>query len=142
MKKTDESKKSPAGNAAAELNAAEKAAADADKAAENALAQADKTAENTQAQADKTAKNAQAQADKAAENAQAQADKAAEDQAALQRRCRALAENIYNLDSRVYSHVGSSLGRTLISPRDKSIDILTHELLIAPKGEFIVKRRD
>ena len=106
MKKTDEIKKNSADNAGAELNAADKAAADADK---------------------------------AAENAQAQADKAAEDQAALQRRCRALAEKIYNLDSRVYSHVGSSLGRTLISPRDKSIDILTHELLIAPKGEFIVK---
>ena len=38
--------------------------------------------------------------------------------------CRKLAERIYNLDSRVYTHVGSSLGRTLISPREKSVEIL------------------
>ena len=118
MKKTDENKNSPAGNAEAE---------------------AGKTLENPSAEAGKTLENPSAEAGKTPENTQAQVDKAAEDQAALQRRCRALAEKIYNLDSRVYSHVGSSLGRTLISPRDKSIDILTHELLIAPKGEFIVK---
>ena len=57
----------------------------------------------------------------------------------LKIRCRDLAERIYNLDSRVYSHVGSSLGRTLISPKDKSVEILTAELLLEPKGEFIMK---
>ncbi|MBQ7534637.1 MAG: cytidylate kinase-like family protein [Stomatobaculum sp.] len=62
-----------------------------------------------------------------------------EEHEALVNRCRDLATRIYNLDSRVYTHVGSSLGRTLISPREKSIDILTHELLISPKNEFILK---
>ncbi len=55
----------------------------------------------------------------------------------LEGRCRSLAERIYHLDSRVYAHVGSTLGRTLISPQDKSIDILTHELMLEPNGNFI-----
>ena len=51
--------------------------------------------------------------------------------------CRKLAERIYNLDSRVYTHVGSSLGRTLISPREKSVEILAREIDARPDSPFV-----
>ena len=53
--------------------------------------------------------------------------------------CRSIAERIYNLDSRVYTHIGSSLGRTLISPRKKSIDLLTAEISAQPDSGFVYR---
>ncbi len=53
-------------------------------------------------------------------------------------RCRALAVRIYDLDTKVYEQSGSTLGRTLISEKTKSINLLTRELIFRPQGEVIV----
>ena len=79
-----------------------------------------------------------------AENPGAAPGKDAGDAAALElrrnaeRRCRAIAVRIYDLDTRVYEQSGSTLGRTLISEKSKSINLLTRELIFRPQGEAIV----
>ncbi len=56
----------------------------------------------------------------------------------MERRCRAVAVRIYDLDTKVYEQSGSALGRTLISEKSKSINLLTRELIFRPQGEVIV----
>ena len=79
-----------------------------------------------------------------AENPGAAPGKDAGDAAALElrrnaeRRCRAIAVRIYDLDTRVDEQSGSTLGRTLISEKSKSINLLTRELIFRPQGEAIV----
>lgn len=52
--------------------------------------------------------------------------------------CRRLAERIYDLDTEVYTLVGSGMGRTIIGGRDKAVEILQRELETNPASEIVM----
>ena len=56
----------------------------------------------------------------------------------LDTRCRTLAEKIYALDENVYKELGSSLGRTLIGPREKVLTVLSREISLRPQGQLVL----
>ena len=55
----------------------------------------------------------------------------------LENRCRALAERIYDFDTEVYALSGSTLGRTLISPKETCIEDLSREMMVRPDGDLV-----